>query len=157
MTVHYEGTPEEQRALDGYVKLSRAVNALESRLAERRAYGDLTASQFGVLEALYHLGPLCQGELSAKLLKSGGNLTFVVDNLVRLGLVERERVAGDRRRVMVALTKAGRDRIAALFPLHVQRIVAEFSVLTPEEQTTLAVLCRKLGRAGEIEEVRVAQ
>ncbi|MDX9954665.1 MAG: MarR family transcriptional regulator [Anaerolineae bacterium] len=149
MPVHYKGTPEAQRALEVYVKLSRALNALEARLAEHHAYGDLTASQFGVLEALYHLGPLCQGDLSAKLLKSGGNLTFVVDNLVRLGLVERERDAGDRRRVLVTLTEAGRERIARLFPLHVQNIVAEFSVLSPEEQLTLASLCRKLGKAGQ--------
>ncbi len=149
MPVHYQGTPEAQRALEVYVKLSRALNALEARLAEHHAYGDLTASQFGVLEALYHLGPLCQGDLSAKLLKSGGNLTFVVDNLVRLGLVERERDAGDRRRVLVTLTEVGRERIAQLFPLHVQHIVAEFSVLSPEEQLTLAVLCRKLGKAGQ--------
>ncbi|MBN1919734.1 MAG: MarR family transcriptional regulator [Anaerolineae bacterium] len=149
MPVHYEGTPEALQALDAYVKLSRALNALEARLSECHAYGDLTASQFGVLEALYHLGPLCQGDLSAKLLKSGGNLTFVVDNLVRLGLVERERVAGDRRRVLVTLTEAGRERIARLFPLHVQHIVAEFSVLSPEEQLTLAGLCRKLGKAGQ--------
>ncbi|MDX9954309.1 MAG: MarR family transcriptional regulator [Anaerolineae bacterium] len=149
MPVHYQGTPEAQRALEVYVKLSRALNALEARLAEHHAYGDLTASQFGVLEALYHLGPLCQGDLSAKLLKSGGNLTFVVDNLVRLGLVERERDAGDRRRVLVTLTEVGRERIAQLFPLHVQHIVAEFSVLSPEEQLTLAVLYRKLGKAGQ--------
>lgn len=149
MPVHYQGTPEAQRALEVYVKLSRALNALEARLAEHHSYGDLTASQFGVLEALYHLGPLCQGDLSAKLLKSGGNLTFVVDNLVRLGLVERERDAGDRRRVLVTLTEVGRERIAQLFPLHVQHIVAEFSVLSPEEQLTLAVLCRKLGKAGQ--------
>jgi len=151
MTVHYAGTPEALQALDAYVKLSRAVNALEARLAEHHAYGDLTASQFGVLEALYHLGPLCQGELSTKLLKSGGNLTFVVDNLVRLGLVQRERDTGDRRRVMVTLTEAGREHIAQLFPLHVQDIVAEFSVLSPEEQATLASLCRKLGKAGQQE------
>ncbi len=151
MTVHYQGTSEALQALDAYVKLSRAVNALEARLSERHAYGDLTASQFGVLEALYHLGPLCQGELSTKLLKSGGNLTFVVDNLVRLGLVERERDTGDRRRVMVTLTEAGRERITQLFPLHVQDIVTEFSVLSPEEQATLASLCRKLGKAGQQE------
>ena len=41
----------------------------------------MTVSQFGVLEALHHLGPLRQGEISAKLLRSGGNITLVVDNL----------------------------------------------------------------------------
>lgn len=148
MPVHYEGSPDEVRALDAYVKLSRALTALEMRFATRGAYGDLTPTQFGVLEALYHLGPLCQGELSAKLLKSAGNLTFVVDNLVRQDLVEREHDAHDRRRVVVRLTEFGRARISELFPTHLTHIVAELAVLTREEQITLASLCRKLGRPG---------
>ncbi len=147
MPTHYTGDPEEVRALDAYVKLTRAVSALEARLSARGAYGELTATQFGVLEALYHLGPLCQGELSTKLLKSGGNLTFVVDNLLKLGLVARQRDATDRRRVVVTLTEAGRAWIADRFPQHATNITAEFAVLTAEEQQQLAALCRKLGRA----------
>ena len=58
---------------------------------------DVTVSQFGVLEALHHLGPLRQGEISAKLLRSGGNITLVVDNLEARGLVQRTREANDRR------------------------------------------------------------
>lgn len=146
MPVHFEGSAEEMRALDAYVKLSRALSALEMRLAARGAYGKLTPTQFGVLEALLHLGPLSQGELSAKLLKSGGNLTFVVDNLARQGLVERDRDSHDRRRVVVRLTESGRACVTELFPTHLAHVVAEFAVLTPEEQLALARLCRTLGK-----------
>lgn len=147
MPIHYHGDPDEARALDAYVKLTRAASAVEGRLLARGTYGELTATQFGVLEALYHLGPLCQRELGIKLLKSGGNITFVVDNLVRLGLVIRQRDLADRRRVIVSLTEAGQAWIASRFPQHAANIREAFAVLTPEEQQQLAALCRKLGKA----------
>ena len=69
--------------------------------------GDLTESQFGTLEALYHLGPLCQGEIGQKILKSSGNMTMVVDNLEKRGLVQRQRSQQDRRQIEVSLTRPG--------------------------------------------------
>jgi MarR family transcriptional regulator, 2-MHQ and catechol-resistance regulon repressor len=146
MPTHYRGTTEEVLALNTYIKLQRATNSLEARLAHRRTMADITGTQFGVLEALYHLGPLCQGEISAKLLKSGGNITLVVDNLEKRGLVQREREPHDRRMIVVSLTPAGRELISQIFPKHLAAIVDEMSVLTPEEQQTLGDLCRKLGK-----------
>ena len=81
MPTHYHGTPDEIRALDTWIKLTRAVDSFGARLADAGTCADVTISQFGVLEALHHLGPLRQGEISAKLLRSGGNITLVVDNL----------------------------------------------------------------------------
>ena len=97
MGTHYTGPPEQRTALDAFIKLTRAAESVEARAHGTLRGQGLTVSQFGVLEALYHLGPLCQGELAGKLLKSGGNLTTVVDNLERRGWVERQRGEGDRR------------------------------------------------------------
>ena len=146
MPTHYRGTTEEVLALNTFIKLQRATNSLEARLAHRRTMTDITGTQFGVLEVLYHLGPLCQGEISSKLLKSGGNITLVVDNLEKRGLVQREREPHDRRMIVVSLTPAGRELISQVFPRHLAAIVEELSVLTPEEQQTLGNLCRKLGK-----------
>ena len=146
MPTHYQGKPDAVRALDTFVKLIRATDSVTMRLAHRHTFGNLTISQFGVLEALYHLGALCQSELSSKLLKSGGNLTLVVNNLVKQDLVRRERDPEDRRRVVVSLTDEGEACIAKIFPQHVADIVAEFDVLSPEEQVELGRLCRKLGK-----------
>jgi MarR family 2-MHQ and catechol resistance regulon transcriptional repressor len=136
-------------ALDTLIKLVRAANAVTARLMGplQREHG-LTESQLGVLEALLHAGPLTQGQLSARLLKSGSNLTTVVDNLERSGLVRRERDTNDRRVQYVHLTPAGRERIERVFPEHVARVVAELSRLTPDEQRALGGLCRTLGLAG---------
>ena len=107
----------------------------------------LTESQFGVLEALHHLGPLCQRELAAKVLKSAGNMTTVVDNLEKCGLVARRREGDDRRVVMVHLTKSGEELIRKVFPMVVDALVNSFSILSAKDQNQLAALCRRLGTA----------
>ena len=146
MPTHYHGTPEEIRALDTWIKLTRAVDSFGARLAGHGTCSDVTVSQFGVLEALHHLGPLRQGEISAKLLRSGGNITLVVDNLEARGLVQRTREASDRRVVTVSLTEAGEALIAELFRSTSVRLSKRCSVLTADEQETLGRLCRKLGK-----------
>jgi MarR family transcriptional regulator, 2-MHQ and catechol-resistance regulon repressor len=142
---HYDGRPAEVRALDAYIKLTRAVSSVEGRLGPALARAGLTPTQLGVLEALLHLGPLGQRVLGGKLLMSGGNITTVVDNLEARGLVRRERRDDDRRHVTVHLSPEGRRLIARVFPNHVRAIVDAFSALTPGEQETLGRLAKKLG------------
>ena len=146
MGTHYRGTEEEVRALDAYIKLLRAADSTTSRLSRHMSTKGLTVSQFGTLEALLHLGPLFQCDLGKKLLKSGGNVTMVVDNLQKRGLVERRREGEDRRFVKVSLTEEGRKLIGDFFPCHAAAIVEEMRALTPPEQEELGRLCRKLGR-----------
>lgn len=145
MGTHYQGTTEEMGALEVYIKLSRAAEAVTTRINAYLKDENLTISQFGVLEAIYHLGPMHQNQLGEKMLKSGGNMTMVIDNLEKRGLVQRERNPNDRRCVVVQLTEAGRELIEGLFPRHVQIVVNEIGVLTPQEQTQLAALCKKVG------------
>ena len=145
MPTHFTGSRAEMRTLDTFIKLTRCTNSLLSRLTERNTIGDLTYSQFAVLEALYHLGSLTQGEISAKVLKSGSNMTMVIDNLERDGLVRRERDAHDRRVIHIHLTEAGSNKLETVLPGHVAALVEEFSVLSASEQETLGALCKKLG------------
>jgi MarR family 2-MHQ and catechol resistance regulon transcriptional repressor len=147
MPTHYCGTREEELALNTFIKLTRATESLMARLAKHNAHPGLTVSQFGVLETLYHLGPMCQNELGGKLLKSGGNITLVIDNLEKHGLVHRERGIEDRRFINVSLTDAGRKLIAEVFPEQVKAITEEMSALSSDEQQELGDLCRKLGKS----------
>ena len=145
MPTHYSGTPQEILALNTFIKLTRSVNSLMSRLSQRGALGELTVSQFGVLEALHHLGPMCQNELATKILKSSGNMTLVIDNLEKNHLVTRRRNLDDRRMITIHLTEDGEQLIQQVLPEQVAAITAEMSALTPEEQQNLGDLCRKLG------------
>jgi len=149
MPTHYPGTQQEVLALDTFIKLTRAVESVLGRLAHRGTQGDLSPSQFGTLETLHHLGPMCQSELGTKLLKSGGNITLVIDNLEKRELVHRDRDPEDRRMTVVSLTEAGKQLISKIFPGHVTSIVEEMGVLTAEEQQVLGTLCRKLGKQGQ--------
>jgi MarR family 2-MHQ and catechol resistance regulon transcriptional repressor len=144
MPTHYKGTSEQIRALDTFIKLNRATSALEASILAHGTIQGLTLSQFGVLEALYHLGPLCQGEVSRKLMKSTGNMTLVLDNLEKAGLVRRVRSAEDRRMIRIELTIKGHEVIEHVLPLHVAVITEEISVLSPAEQAELGRLLRKL-------------
>ena len=145
MPTHYPGSQRERRALTALIALRRATNTISLREAALMRRHELTESQFGVLEALLHLGPMCQKDLAAKILKSSGNLTTVIDNLERHGLVERRRDPGDRRMVTVHLTETGRSLIGKMFPAHAAKIADLFAVLAPDEQVELARLCRRLG------------
>lgn len=146
MPTHYEGPPETVRALNTFIKLTRATESIMARLSRKGTIAPLSHSQFAVLEALHHLGPLTQGQVSAKLLKSTGNMTLVVDNLEKAGLVQRSRESEDRRQVTIHLTETGQALIERIFPAHASAICEEINALTPEEQSTLSALCIKLGK-----------
>jgi MarR family 2-MHQ and catechol resistance regulon transcriptional repressor len=147
MGTHYRGSRAEVRALDAFVKLTRAANSIRCRLEAPLAEAGLTESQFGVLEMLLHLGPLRQCDIGEKLLVSRANVTLVVDRLAGRGWVRRERHPEDRRSNIVRLTPEGRKRIARLFPEHLRRIVGALSPLSPAEQEELGRLCRAVGRS----------
>lgn len=135
----------EARALKAYVKLMRATESVTARAHRQLSTLGLTFSQFGVLEALYHLGPMSQSEIGQKILRSSGNMTMVIDNLEKRNLVRRERNRTDRRFYIIHLTAAGEKMISEIFPSHAAEIKRELDVLTPAEQQTLGRLCKKLG------------
>lgn len=148
MGTRYRGTRRDNRALDTFIKLARASSAVNARLNHALACREgCTETQLGVLEALFHLGPLSQSQLGEKLLTSASNLTTVLRNLERDGLVRRVRDDRDGRVQMVHLTAAGRHRIRRIFPAHARRISRAMDALTVTEQRQLGRLCRKLGRA----------
>ena len=146
MPTHFTGSRAEMRTLDTFIKLTRCTNSLFARLTERNTLGDITPSQFAVLEAIYHLGSMTQGEVSSKVLKSGSNMTTVIDNLERDGLVQRERDAKDRRVIHVHLTEAGTSKLEAVLPGHIAALVEEFSILSVSEMEALGNICKKLGK-----------
>jgi MarR family transcriptional regulator, 2-MHQ and catechol-resistance regulon repressor len=146
MPTHYKGSKDVVRALNVYINLARASDSILGRLSLHSEAHGLTLGQFGILESLLHLGPMCQVDIGKKLLRSGGNITTVLDNLERRNLVCRERQKGDRRKILVRLTASGRRLIADYFPSHAEAIAKEMMRLSPKEQEQLRRLCRKLGR-----------
>lgn len=136
------------RALNTYTKLMRAAESVTSRVHRVLATPKLTISQFGVLEALYHKGSLCQRDIGSKILKSSGNITLVIDNLEKQNLVSRVRDENDRRYFAINLTESGTALIAKVFADVEAEIVTEMAALDENEQELLGQLCKKLGMKG---------
>ena len=134
-------------ALDTYVKLLRSAETVRTCATRSLADYDLSASQFAVLEALHHIGPLCLSDLAHKVLMTGGNITMVVTNLEKRGLVKRIPGKQDRRYITAEITAAGKRLMERVFPPHARTIADAMSALSSAEQKQLGALCRKLGRA----------
>ena len=145
MGTHYKGKEEDKITLNAFIKLMRATDTINNHLNAHLSEENLTISQFGVLEAVYHLGPLNQKTLAEKLLKSGGNITLVIDNLEKCDFVERQQDPNDRRAMLIHLTEKGEEFISSYFPEHLAHIKEEFDVLTQKEKKDLARICKKLG------------
>jgi DNA-binding MarR family transcriptional regulator len=105
------GRAEAQRDVPriGLGMLLRDANAAFNRvLREELAQHGITFSQYQHLRQLWHADGLAQVELSRRIGIETASSTAVIDQLERLGLIRRKRDLGDRRRIIVTLTPAGR-------------------------------------------------
>ena len=107
MATKHKGSKKEVLALDTYIKLIRATETIRSEFTSSILNYGITEIQFYCLDAVFHLGPLTQKDLGYKLSRSGGNITLVVDNLEKAGLVKRQKDKEDRRKYYVVITKKG--------------------------------------------------
>jgi MarR family 2-MHQ and catechol resistance regulon transcriptional repressor len=145
MGTYYKGTTREVNSLNVYIKLLRAADSIRSRINKLIIEKGLTESQFNMLDALFHLGPLSQRELGKKLFKSGGNITMIVDNLEKRNFVKRGRNKNDRRSFTIHLTKQGNNLIEKSFPEILSALVDEIYILNVDEQFEFQRICKLLG------------
>jgi len=143
-----EARGAESVALSLWVRLLKTHNLVLARLRPALARRATTLPQFDVMAQLArHPGGLTFRELSRHLLVSAGNLTGIVDRLEKGGLVRRAKVAHDRRSYRVALTAAGKRRIAGLIRRHQQDVER---ALAPIPAATRQALRDLLGEAAGI-------
>jgi MarR family 2-MHQ and catechol resistance regulon transcriptional repressor len=136
---------------DNYIliKMHRMINQIDRRTAHIAAEYDLTLSQFGVLEALYHVGDLTVGEVKEKILSSDGTIPVVVKNLEKRGLLFRKQDPQDKRKSILSLTEKGKKVISEAYPENEKMIQEQMSVWTGEEKKQLSLLLRKFRPDGE--------
>jgi MarR family transcriptional regulator, 2-MHQ and catechol-resistance regulon repressor len=132
-------------ALSTWVKLARAYSTFDKKSSESIKQFGLTQPQFAVIEVIGHLGPLNIGEICDKMLVTGGNMTLVLDNIEKLGYIERVPGKEDRRAISIQLTPSGQTLFEEIFIKHAEKITQFMSVLNPAEQKNLSVLLKKLG------------
>lgn len=132
-------------ALSTWVKLARAYSSFDKKSSQSIKQFGLTQPQFAVIEVIGHLGPLKIGEICDKMLVTGGNMTLVLDNIEKLGYIERVPVKEDRRAIHIQLTSSGQKLFEEVFVKHAENISQFMSVLSATEQKNLGDLLKKLG------------
>jgi MarR family transcriptional regulator, 2-MHQ and catechol-resistance regulon repressor len=140
---------EQAAALKLWVVLSRAHEAV-AELARRDVdRGELSLTEFGVMEALFHKGDLTAGEVSKRVLLRSGSLTYVIDKLVERGLIKRKLCDTDKRRTYLQLTTPGSALMRRIWPGHAAVIELATSGLTLAEKRTVARLLKRMGLHAE--------
>ena len=135
---------DNQRNLRLIVGLYRTYSRIHRNTQKLLTGYDLTVAQFGVLEALYHLGPMKIGDIIDRTLSTSGNMTVVIKNLEKEGYITRLTDPNDRRAYVVSLTTKGENRLTAIFPSHLHDLDASLANLTNDDKDRLIKLFKKL-------------
>ena len=135
----------QERALKLFVVLERAAGSVLRCMQRTSEYQGLTHTEFEILEALYHKGPLLLGDVQKKVLLTSGGVTYTVDRLAEKGFVERRECETDRRARWAALTPKGEALMDKIFPPIARQIEETMSVLSAREQDEAIAALRRLG------------
>src|SRR5246127_1161800 len=125
------------------MKAMRALTRYATAGIEKTGLG---LSDFGVLEALLHKGPLPVNTIGPIVDLTPGSISIAVDRLFAKGLVSRVESAADRRVRIVALTPRGKVLIDSAFRKHSLQMKRVFSELSPEELRGLEAALKKVGK-----------
>lgn len=132
-------------ALELWVILARAADAVGRHARTQVAGHGLADAEFGILEVLYHKGPLPVCEAQRRILLQSGSTAYVVDKLARKRLVRRTPNPKDRRGTLLVLTARGRALMRKIFPEHAEAIRRAMRGLSDSEMKRAMELVRKLG------------
>jgi len=140
-----------------WLVLWRAFDSLEAHAYQSIASMELGLSDFGVLEALLHKGPLPVHVIGEKIRLTSGSISVAIDRLEQKGLVERQDDPEDRRTRIVHLTHEGRKLIGCAFTEHAHAMEHATSGLSKPERAEAIRLLKKLGaRAVDLQSTRSA-
>ena len=135
-----------QTGVHVFLVLWKAARAVEAYAEKSITDLEMCGSDFAVLEALLHKGPLPINEIGKKILLTSGSITVAVDRLEKRGLVERRAHGRDRRARIVHLTMTGRKLITRIYGQHAGDMEKLAAVsLTKAERKTLISLLKKIG------------
>jgi len=151
-----QNTDMEQRAhadhhasLRLWLRLLSCTTRIEDTIRQRlREQFGITLPRFDLMAQLEREAEgLAMGEVSRRMMVTGGNVTTIVDQLEREQLVQRLPVPGDRRSYRLSLTEAGRNTFATMAQAHQAWVRELLSPLSAKEQSQLAALLGTLKTA----------
>ena len=137
---------DDHEALRLWLRLLTCTNLIESAIrADLRAEFEVTLPRFDLMAQLFrHPEGLKMGELSRRLMVTGGNVTGISDQLETEGLVARAPHSEDRRSLVISLTAAGRRAFARMAARHEEWVAGLMGGLSETERKTLFDLLGRL-------------
>jgi DNA-binding MarR family transcriptional regulator len=116
---------DHHQAIKLWLRLLACTNRIEAVVRNRlRSEFGTTLPRFDLLSQLEREpAGLTMGELSQRLMVTGGNVTGITDQLEAEGLVKRAAHPTDRRAFAVQLTPAGRRLFRRMAAVHEQWVV----------------------------------
>src|SRR5438094_3886518 len=146
MSIHKLASLTGGSGVHVFLVLWRAARTVQAYAETSISELEMCCSDFAVLEALLHKGPLPVNEIGKKVLLTSGSITVAVDRLETKGLVERRAHGTDRRARIVHLTKEGRKLITRAYADHAADLERLASAsLSRAERETLIGLLKKIG------------
>jgi MarR family 2-MHQ and catechol resistance regulon transcriptional repressor len=128
-----------------WIVLARCYKALSARVEESVGKAGIGLTDFMILEALLHKGPLTISEIQGKILLASGSMTAAVDRLEKKGAIVRRAIQQDRRARRLELTPSGRRVIERIFREHAAEFESIVSVLNDSEKSQVYASLKKLG------------
>jgi MarR family 2-MHQ and catechol resistance regulon transcriptional repressor len=125
--------------------LGRAAKAIESVDRASIAGTGLNFSDFSILEALLHKGPLPINSIGEKVLLTSGSMTTAANRLEERGLIKRIQDPSDGRCFHLHLTKTGRRMIESAYKKHAKNLAKIAEILNAKERSDLVRLLKKIG------------
>ena len=143
--------PQSKRRLRLWLRLYGATSVIEREMRRfLRQHFATTLPRFDLMAALERAPEgLTMGELSRRLMVSGGNVTSIVAGLERDGLVCRRSPSSDRRTSYVALTEAGRTAFAEMAGDHERWIDELLADVASEDVDALTELLGEIKHKAE--------
>ncbi len=133
---------DQHASLRLWLRLLSCTTRVEDKIRQKlRESFDITLPRFDLMAQLErHPDGLSMGELSRRMMVTGGNITTIVDQLEKEKLVLREVGANDRRSFTVKLTHAGKDAFTDMAIAHEAWVADLFEGLSVSQQTELYTL-----------------
>ena len=123
----------------------RAAKAIEKVDRESIADAGLNFSDFSIMEALLHKGPMPINTIGQKVLLTSGSMTAAANRLEEKGFITRIQDPSDGRCFYLHLTRSGRRLIKDVFDKHSQNLEKIAAVLNPKERSELVRMLKKIG------------
>lgn len=129
---------------DLVVNIFNNIVGIEQKALRSGEFKDLSVAEIHTIEAIGMYRQSTMSEVAAVLGITVGTLTTAVNNLVRKGYVQRNKIVEDRRVVKLELTKRGKLAYRIHEKFHTDMIKATIEDLTPEEEAILTKSMEKL-------------